>query len=266
MIRAMVGEGMYYPGDPDDLRERLRRALAFAETAERDSRTILAPYGAYDVALPFLATAIRSGPVTPPQRVVILAPPNAASHGRALLPESTEFETPFGTLPVDRDAIAALAASSDAFVYDEIAHLRDHSIETALPVLHYVYDSVPIVPILIGSLTPAIAETLVTGLAPLITSDTLTVISANLSGFAAPEEADARARRMVRLLMTNRGHAVFRAAAILEDPPRSLWPIALGSALAGESTRPRIISRGMFETEFADDVGSVVFASIAYLP
>lgn len=261
----MVADEMYYPGEPGELRRDLQRALREAPVISGGARVVIGPYGAYDLTLPYVMYALKAAARQTPAAVLLLAPPNAAS-SHVLLPESEAFATPFGTLPVALDILKHLTESSTLFELDEFAHLRDHSIETMLPAIFFLFGPVPIIPILVGALAPAklhhAARTLA---ATLRDRDVLTVVSANLSGFTTPSEADARSRGIIRLLMDSPGERILETMGTLESPPRSLHPIALGHLLAGSAARPRILDRGTFETEFEGDTGSVVLAAVAYM-
>lgn len=264
MIRSMVADEMYYPGEPEELRYRLRRALAESPSISGGARVVVGPYGAYDLTLPYVMRALKAAAAVKPSVILVVAPPNAPSE-QVVLPESEAFATPFGTLPVDHAVISQLTSSSTLFQMDEFAHLRDHSIETMLPALHVIFGTVPIVPLLVGSIP---FKSLLHGAriisAALKGRDFLTVVSANLSGFTSPGNADARARGMVRLLMESPGPEILDATETLESPPRSLWPIILGHLLAGPDARPRILDRGTFETDYDGHTAGVVLAAIAY--
>lgn len=265
MIRSMVADEMYYPGSPEELRRQIQHTLTTIAAPTRSSNVVVAPYGAYDLTLSYVMQALRTTVTEQPETVVLIAPPNATAPGRALLPESSGFATPFGVLPVDQPALSRLAATSSVFEIDEFAHLRDHSIETMLPPIQYLFGPVPIIPILVGTLSPGVLHQVARGLqTSLLGRRYVTVISANLSGFTTLRRADARARSIIRMLFNSPGETVLATMETLEDPPRSLYPIILGHLLAGTPTRPSILMRGTFETEYEGDTGSVVFAAIAY--
>ncbi|HOQ88503.1 MAG TPA: AmmeMemoRadiSam system protein B [Candidatus Hydrogenedentes bacterium] len=67
-----------------------------------------------------------------------------------------DFETPFGTVPVFRDALARLEQSCDWDPYEEqIIHRTEHSLELQAVMLALLYgdDAPPIIPVLCGMLT-----------------------------------------------------------------------------------------------------------------
>lgn len=96
-----------------------------------------------DPRVPFFSHA-RPSPFLPPplvvcrNRVVVLGPSHHFYARRSLLSSATALETPFGTLPVDRQAVASLASSG---LFDSLSRSEDeeeHSIEMHLPMIAYV--------------------------------------------------------------------------------------------------------------------------------
>lgn len=266
MIREMVGEEIYYPGDPDVLRPMLQRAILDSDTQPAAARVVIAPFGGYRFTLPYLGMSMRACSLARPEVAIVLAPPNDDDTAQALLPEAEAFATPFGTLPVEKELAGHLARISDLFEYDEFAHLANHSIELLLPPLHYLFGPIPIVPILLGRVDidriPDIAEAIA---AASKSVSTITILGANLSGFASLEESDGRSRQIVRLLMTSPGRSIIDNIKTMENPVRSLSTIAVGHILAGDEARPSVLARGIFDTEYDGDTGSVALASIAYM-
>jgi MEMO1 family protein len=266
LIRVMVGEDIYFPGDPDVLRHNLQQAFRESPVISEGAAVTIAPFGAYRHSLPYIAGSLKAMGTKRPDRIIILAPPDSNSAGDVMLPESDRFATPLGTLPVETDTLEKLRRRSRYFVNDEIAHLQNHSIEVLLPAVQYYFGSVPILPLLVPRLTIDQLTPVTDAIASIqIPGETRILVGANLSGFAPPREAEGTARMMIRLLMTARGTGITENIATFESPPRSAWPLALGHILAGETTRPHILSRGNFETEYEGNAGTVVFASIAYI-
>jgi AmmeMemoRadiSam system protein B len=262
----MIGEDIYYPGNPVTLRKQLQGAFLESTTLGMSAPVTVCPYGAYRYSLPYIADSLKATGPGRPDLVVILAPSHAETPEQVVLPESDLFATPLGVLRVDTDALSTLRETCRFFVDDEISHLQNHSIEVLLPALYYYYGPIPIVPLLVGTLQREQLVPISDALLRLHGERTVqVVVAANLSGFTATAEADATARKMIRLLMTAPGQSVVDNLATFENPPRSTWPLALGHILAGSGTRPHIVSRGTFDTEYEHDVGSVVFSSIAYL-
>lgn len=261
----MIGDDIYYPSDPLEIRALMQRAVLAAHGSAGTASIVVCPFGAWSIGLPYIASAMRACSTGAPRRVLLIGPPSADGSDEVLLPESSSFATPLGELPVETDIISELAGYGDPFRIDEIAHLREHSLEIVLPALHYMFGPLPIIPLLVPAMSPARLSRVASILRPVVRDrETIVVVTANLSGFAPPLEADARARKMVRLLMTAPGETILRNVETFEEPPRSIWPMLLGHLLAPAAARPTILSRGTFETEYHGDVGTVVLGAIAY--
>ena len=264
MTRDTIGADIYYPSDPDALRSSIQAAVAAAEVDSSDAAVVVAPNGGYELSLPYLGAALRACSRVAPEFAVVLAPPPGVAPARIMLPQSDSFATPLGEMPVETTLLERLRAECPEADYDEIAHLSDHSIEVQLPGLRYLYGPIPIVPLLIGELTPeAIARAARCIAAEAGDRTFLTVVSANLSGFANPKTAEIRARETIRLIIDSPGEAVLPKLATMSERPRSTWPLVLGHCLAADA-RPVVLGRDLFEIDVDSGVGCVVFGSVAY--
>ena len=112
------------------------------------------------------------------QRAVILAPSHfAAFHGVAVL-EVDAFETPLGTVPVDRAGVEALL-SGPSYRSDAEPFQGEHSLEIQLPLLQRVLPNVAVVPALIGDLGDDDLATAASTLARLDDGKTVFVVSSD---------------------------------------------------------------------------------------
>src|SRR5262249_62421042 len=102
-----------------------------------------------------------------------------AARGSAA-PTADAFETPLGRVPIDRDALSAIAdlpfvAEADA------AHAPEHALEVELPFLQSLLGSFALIPLLVGDADPRqVAEVLARLWGG---PDTLIVVSSDLSHY-----------------------------------------------------------------------------------
>jgi MEMO1 family protein len=114
-------------------------------------------------------------------------------------PFADAFETPLGTLPVDRIAIEA-ARRFPRFTVSDAPHDQEHSIEAQLPFLQTVLEQVAIVPLLVGDDGEEDAAEI---LDTLWDQATLAVVSTDLSHYfdaATAERLDESTARSVESL------------------------------------------------------------------
>jgi len=63
---------------------------------------------------------------------------------------SGAWETPLGKVDIDEGLVEGIFRTSEIIDMDELAHLREHSIEVQLPFLQYIYGKFKFVPICMG--------------------------------------------------------------------------------------------------------------------
>lgn len=112
------------------------------------------------------------------RRVVILAPSHFASFRGAALLDVDAFETPLGTVAVDREAVAILK-SEPLFHEDAAPYHDEHSLEIQLPFLQRVLPGVQVVPVLLGGLAADDYPTVAGALGALAVADTVFLISSD---------------------------------------------------------------------------------------
>ncbi len=166
--RAPALAGRVYPSEPEQLTAALR---AFEE---RVSVTEAEPEGLAGLISPHIDYA-RGGPVyaalwrraAPAARAaevaVIFGTDHSGAPGTLTLTHQA-YATPWGVLPTDHAAVAAMAAvlGDEAAFAEELHHRAEHSVELAAVWLHYVRDGVPctVIPVLCGHPLPFMAAAL----------------------------------------------------------------------------------------------------------
>lgn len=264
MRREPVVEGLFYPDSPEELRRIIREALSQTTATRTDAAVIVAPHGYISYTRDYVAAAMRAAATINPEVVVVLGSTGVPADRRVLLPESDLFATPLGDLPVDHIAVEELLHSGTHFVHDEIAHLRDHSVEVQLPWVRHLFGEVPIVPLLVGRLTVKLATATAAALRLAVRGRRpLVVVSANLSSFATVEESFFQKRRVINALYTSGPDSVYTVLSRIAPRPSATDVLAVGHILAG-GCRLELLKRGTIEVEVDGGVGAVACGALAY--
>lgn len=83
---------------------------------------------------------------------VVLLGPNHTGMGSAFsIMASGSWQTPMGDVGIDEELASAMIEGSSYLERDEMAHIREHSIEVEIPILQYFRKDFKIVPIAFGS-------------------------------------------------------------------------------------------------------------------
>lgn len=267
--------GRVYPPEPADLAATLRafeERVAAAEGEPDGLAGLISPHIDYARGGPvYAALWRRAAPaVRAAEVVVIFGTDHSGSPGMLTLTRQA-YATPWGVLPTDPAAVAAMAAvlGEEAAFAEELHHRAEHSVELAAVWLHYVRDGAPctVIPILCGHPLPFMTAAIEATSAQAETAraawrravDALTALRAALAGrrviavaaadlahvgpaFGDPEPFSPLAKYKVRLAdeellaaCTSGPEAVLRAVGRIDDRYRicGLSPIALTLAFTG---------------------------------
>jgi len=186
--RPAAVSGLFYPGETDALKASLVGMLADART-DFDSapKALIAPHAGYVYSGPIAATAYRllERHREAVRRVVLIGPAHRVYLNGLAFPSVDAFETPLGSVPLDREAIEQALTLPGTGVSDE-AHAMEHSLEVHLPFLQTVLGEFTLIPIVVGRCEPgAVARVL----EDFWDDETLFVISSDLSHYHSYDQA-----------------------------------------------------------------------------
>jgi len=202
-IRPAAVAGLFYSGDAGTLAEEVGTYLAeAAETASpAPIKAIIVPHAGYIYSAPIAASAYRAlarqgRNIT---RVVLLGPTHRVAVRGLAVPSWDAFSTPLGSVPLDRQAAAALLALPQV-VEDDACHALEHALEVQLPFLQATLGHFSLVPLAVGQASgPEVAQAL-----DLLWGgpETLIVVSSDLSHYlpygAARQRDQATCQRILQ--------------------------------------------------------------------
>ncbi|KDN41163.1 UPF0103-domain-containing protein [Tilletiaria anomala UBC 951] len=123
----------------------------------RSCRAVVAPHAGYSYSGPAAAWAYKCIDASDIDTVFILGPSHHVFLRDCALSACSEYATPIGSLPIDADLNAELAATGKFSRMDIRTDEDEHSIEMHLPYVRKVFQgkNIKIVPILVGRLSDA---------------------------------------------------------------------------------------------------------------
>ncbi|MFL6570934.1 MAG: AmmeMemoRadiSam system protein B [Burkholderiales bacterium] len=190
-IRPAAVAGMFYPGEPRALAAEIARFLGADDTlAPRLAfpKALVVPHAGYVysgavAARAYQELALARGMV---RRVVLLGPAHRVPLRGLAAPSVEAFQTPLGSVALDRVALRSLADLPQV-VQSDSAHALEHALEVQLPFLQTVLGEFSLVPLAVGTADAAevteVLERLWGGV------ETLLVVSTDLSHYHAYAEA-----------------------------------------------------------------------------
>jgi len=266
-VRETIVEGIFYPSDIKKLTRLVKSLLHKAPRASRPARGIISPHAGLRYSGSIAAAAFNSAAAGKFRRVVIVAPAHHHSGDNVIFPESDYFKLPTGLIPVDREAVESLAASSTAFHINDLPHLDEHSIEVQLPFTSTLFPKATIIPILLGTIGVRTLETLADALRHTFSTDmagTLFVASANLTPFLQKADADAQAELFLSRILQNEPGPLRSDLAAGRISSGGAASAAVLLTIMGQAAKVQLLARGSSAETNADYLQLVHYAAVAF--
>ena len=158
-VREAAVAGMFYPADPVELRQEICHYLDINAVPERSSpsvRAVIVPHAGYPYSGGVAANAYRHLRGCSFKRVVLLGPSHRQWFDGISVAPFSAYQTPMGSIPVDRASATALLQQGSPFIENPQAHLMEHCLEVQLPwLIEVLKPGFTIVPLLFGMIGDA---------------------------------------------------------------------------------------------------------------
>jgi AmmeMemoRadiSam system protein B/AmmeMemoRadiSam system protein A len=195
--------GLFYPNDPAALRRDVQQFVGAAAAPARSAaapKALIAPHAGYVYSGPIAGQAYArllpwAGRI---RRVILLGPVHRVPVRGLALPSAGRFDTPLGSVDLDREAVARLR-DLPQITFSDRAHAAEHSLEVHLPFLQQVLGHFSLVPLAVGDATPDEVAEVLTRLWG--DEETLIVVSSDLSHYLPYATARAADRATVDTML-----------------------------------------------------------------
>ncbi len=224
-VKPPAVAGLFYPEDPQQLRDMLVRMLAEARGDIEPPKALIAPHAGYVYSGQVAASAYATLKAARHsiKRVVLLGPAHRVYLRGLALASNNSFATPLGKIAVDQDLQQRVAALPLVSINDQ-AFAQEHSLEVHLPFLQVVLDQFTILPLIVGDATAdEVAEVLQTVWGG---KETLIVISSDLSHYHNYDTAGRLDRQTSEQIISLRGDLFGPDQACGARPIQGLLKIA----------------------------------------
>ena len=193
VVRQPVVANRFYPGGEDTLREEVTGYLSFPRGSDRAVGAVM-PHAGYLYSGSVAGQTAASIPI--PRNVIILGPNHTGMGPAVSIFPSGSWKMPFGEVPVNTYLAEKLFERCELAMPDEMAHLREHSIEVQLPFLYYAGDrDLCILPITLSMLGKEECRLLGKAIGDVISGqeeDILMIASSDMTHYESQESAKAK--------------------------------------------------------------------------
>ena len=181
-IRAAAVAGSFYGKDAVLLKQQLEQLPL--PPAEPGVHGCMVPHAGYVFSMPTALRTLARAKEAAVTRAVIIAPSHRAYFEGIAAASYDAWETPFGPMPLDHEGFELLTHEAvPGIAADNSPHVQEHAIEVELPLLHFLFGEIPIVPVLVCGLDFRSAGIIGERLAELDAPGTLWVISGDFTHY-----------------------------------------------------------------------------------
>lgn len=261
-IRKAEYAGLYYPSSAEELNKQLDLAMAEVSTlgpdySELGIAAMVVPCGGYTYTAKTSAAAFQKMMGREYQRVIVIGTSHFISMNGLGITEKTAYQSPLGEVQIDLDFVEKLKSDFN-FSVNEMAFVKEYSIELQIPFLQKYLKGFKLVPIIMGSKVNY--ADVAARLADLIDDQTLIVVSTNFSHYLSDEKA-----RTVDQTTINQVLAKDTSSLLAEGQASALSGLALLNELALMKEWQPAFLKYQNTSENGGDKDSVVgFASFVY--
>jgi len=183
--------GFFYPEAPALLQSEIEKMLERGKSAESFSsiNALIVPHAGYaysGVTAAYAYTLVKQKSFS---TVVILSPSHQEYFPGICVYDGAAYDTPLGTVPVNRDVCEKLVGNSKRIYMGKQGHNREHAIEVQLPFLQSVLKDFSIVPVVMGDQNTNFIDDLAEHLPEILDEQTLLVVSSDLSHYHTQKKA-----------------------------------------------------------------------------
>uniref|UniRef100_A0A7S0T795 MEMO1 family protein n=1 Tax=Mantoniella antarctica TaxID=81844 RepID=A0A7S0T795_9CHLO len=160
LVRAASHAGSWYTDDGPSLSKELDKYIAAAGKHPKSARALIVPHAGYSYSGPAAAWGYKCVNPDDIARVFLLGPSHHVFLHKCALSRAGVYRTPLGDLAIDKTVYSELRATGQFMDMELGVDESEHSLEMHLPYIVKTFESresgmPPLVPIMVGALTPA---------------------------------------------------------------------------------------------------------------
>lgn len=244
ILRDPAVAGQFYPGRADEL-EKTVSGYLLSETPPQKVIGAVMPHAGF-IYSGAVAGETAASMVIP--RTVIVLGPNHTGMGPAVsVFPGGSWRMPFGEVTVNQDLVEKILQRCELAHPDQLAHLREHSIEVQLPFLRYARgDEVDFVPIMVSRLGKDECRMIGKALADVIgdsEEEILLVASSDMTHYESHQSAKAKDSEAISKILDLDPDGLMDTVASRQISMCGIFPttIMLHTAMALGATSARLV-------------------------
>ncbi len=191
-IRKPAVAGMFYPAQPERLKNEVDLLLSVAKPAEIPGTItgLVVPHAGYIYSGRTAAYAFNTLKGENVETAVIISPSHREYFAGTSVFDGDAYETPLGSIPVNKNMVEKITAGSETIFKGSEGHGEEHAVEVQLPFLQRILEDFSIVPIVMGDQGKFYVDQLAEKIASAADEKTIIIASSDMSHYYSKSIAD----------------------------------------------------------------------------
>lgn len=214
IVREPAVAGMFYPGNPDELKGMIDLFLKETSDVSIDGKiiAIISPHAGYIYSGPVAAEGYRAVSGGDYDTIIVIGPSHYYPFNGASIYNQGPYRTPLGDVSLDMDMINDIMDRGEHIVYKPPAHTKEHSVEVQIPFLQVIFGDFELVPIVMGNQSYEMSTELARAIVESIgDKEVLIVASTDLSHYYDRSKAKEMDSLFTELLTKNDPASLYEA-------------------------------------------------------
>ena len=216
-MRNPIAAGTFYPSDISELKKMLSslfsKTSSMKPRADKDVLGVIVPHAGYVYSGYVAARSYNEISKKRGSTFVIIGPNHSGLGVSVSVYPKGYWITPLGKVKVDENVAKYIVDKSRYAMFDELAHLYEHSIEVQLPFLQYLFNNeFSIVPICLMDQSEEIAKDLAKTLYS-INKDIVIIASSDFTHYEPKQAAEKKDKLLIdaiKILEIEKFYSVLR--------------------------------------------------------
>ncbi len=190
--REPAVSGTFYSSNPKELKNQLKECFRdVQQKVVQNIAALIVPHAGYTYSGKVAASAYSLIPQDVEyENIFVIGSSHHVSFNGASVYNKGHYKTPLGVVPVNLKLANSLIDNNKCFVYNDSAHVEEHTIEVQLPFLQYCLKGIKqIVPIIVGVKSYEVCQCISEVLMPFYNERNLFIISTDFSHYPTDEIA-----------------------------------------------------------------------------
>ena len=213
-IRKPVYAGSFYPDTPEELTVFIKKLVNQVKPIHVDRpphsslKALIIPHAGYLYSgwtSAHMSLVLKENQF---ERVIVMGPDHRIGFEGCAISDVSAYETPLGRIRLDED-VDQLRRNKTLFRSVPVSDRLEHSVEVVLPYLQYFLKKFEIIPVVMGQ-GRDLAEKVTAAFDPLLDQTTLIVASSDLSHYLPYQEAVARDRETIKMILNLKANELIK--------------------------------------------------------